>query len=241
MAASAREAWDRSEIARRVEHLLAGRTGLRPFGPTGPVCSNEQGIYTVTWIPQLAALQADGTPELPMGVMMDFDYLSTERRTGETHAELTIYPDDPANPLATFRTRLNLLSLSTRSTLVKQLTERYPRMKGWGPMLDQAVQWVLSQHRSGEPAVILTDAPEPPQVGSVLPPLIAEDGPTIFFGDGGASKSYLALAVAASLHSGADVIPDMHPTRALKVGYLDWEWSAHVHKRRPVHAGRSTA
>lgn len=217
-------------MTRRVEYLLGSRSGVTPFGPDGPLCSVEQGIYTVSWIAPLAVLSKNAGP---MAVMLDFDYLSTERRTGETHAELTIYPDDPENPIAMFRTRLNLLSLSTRASLVKQLNERYPKAgRNWQQMLDQAIQWVLSQHRAGEPAVILTNAPDPEQIGSVLPPLIAEDGPTIFFGDGGASKSYLALAVAGSLQSGRDVIPGMLPTRRLKVAYLDWEWSAHVHKRR---------
>lgn len=224
---AALDAWNRDEVTRRVEHLLGSRRGLMPFGQAGPICTSAQGIYTVSW-------PVDPAPKAPkLGVLMDFDYLSTERRTGETHAELTItlYGDAAAN-LPEFRTRLNLLSLSTRGTLAKQLTERYPNRNNWLAMLDQAVQWVLSAHRVGEPAVVLTEAPDPPHVGSVLPPLIAEDGPTIFFGDGGASKSYLALAVAASLHGAGDVIPGMSPTRTLKVAYLDWEWSAHVHKRR---------
>lgn len=209
---------------------MGGRTGFMPFGLDGPMCSTSHGIYTVVW-PHPTTPALNGKPSI--GVIMDFDYISTERRTGETHAEVTINTSGgEVDSLVEFRTRLNLLSLSTRGTLAKQLTERFPGKRDWLAMLDQAVQWVLSEHRTGEPAVILTDAPDPISRGSALPPLIAEDGPTIFFGDGGASKSYLALAVAGSLQSGHAVIPGMLPARRLNVAYLDWEWSAHVHKRR---------
>ena len=202
-----------------LEAMQNERSGLFPFGLNGPRAILEKGIYSMTWD--------------DASVTIDFDFVTTERRTGETYAELSIYFPDSVDPFAMQRTRLNLLSTDRRDRLAKGLAERSTTKLDWRKMLDQAVQWVMTEHRNGEPAVMLPDVEEPEHAEkSLLPPLLAEDGATILFGDGGASKSYLALAIGATLQSGFDVIPQMEPTELRQVAYCDWEWSAHVHKRR---------
>ena len=223
---------DPERVQRLAEYMTRGRSGLMPFGPEGPICVVNQSIYTVSWSASGKAA-IDGKGSAPATVVMDFDFVSTERRTGETHAEVTVDYADPADPLTQYRTRLNLTSLRSRSDFAKQLASRSSLGMDWLKMIDQAVQWVMAQHRNGEPAVLLPDAEEPDDSAvSPLPPILAADGATILFGDGGASKSWIALAIAASLHGGYDVIPGIQPTRTLRTGFLDWEWSAHVHKRR---------
>ena len=222
---------DPERVQRLAEFMAGGRSGMLPFGKEGPVCTASQGIYTLAW--QSAGKAPLERGAAPLTVIMDFDFVTTERRTGETHAELTVNPADPIDPFMQYRTRLNLTSLRSRSDLAKQLAARVATGMDWNRMLDQAVQFVLTNHRSGEPAVLLPDAEEPDgTVVSPMPPILAADGATIIFGDGGASKSFLALAIAASLQAGFGLIPGIEPTNTMKVGYLDWEWSAYVHKRR---------
>lgn len=196
--------------------------------PRGPRVDVNHDIYTVAW-------------DAPEQVRLEFDMLTTDRRTGETHAELSVFLTDPAtttlfDPLfgaQLHRARVNLLSTSGRVTLAKHLKERDPAAHDWPAMLEEAMQRVLSLYRVGEPALLLRDAPEPPAAGvPLVPPILAADGSTIFFGDGGTSKSYLALALAASLHSGRPIIDGLPPSTTRRVGYLDWEWSAHVHRKR---------
>lgn len=64
-----------------------------------------------------------------------------------------------------------------------------------------------------------------------MPPLILGRHPTIWFGDGGSGKSYLALGAAASISSGEQLL-DIEPSLRTPVAYLDWEFDAWEHKQR---------
>jgi hypothetical protein len=192
---------------------------LLPGG--APLAFAEQGIYTVQW---------NG----PEQIQLDFDLLTTDRRTGETHAELSVMLTDSLNlGRELHRARVNLLSTSARTSLAKYLASRDPARHDWPTLLEDAMQRVLLLYRAGEPAIGLRDAPQPASGGApLLAPLLAGDGATILFGDGGTGKSYLALAVAATLQTGRALIDGLTPSDMRRVGYLDWEWSAAVHRRR---------
>lgn len=212
--------WDRFE--RELERIPVA-PDLAPQ-PHGPRVDHDQGIYSVAW-------------DAPEEVRLEFDLLTTDRRSGETHAELTVFLTDPASA-ALFgrqlhRARVNLLSTTGRTTLAKYLAQRDPASHDWPTLLEEAMQQVLTLYRAGEPAILLRDAPDAVGAGAPLvAPLLAGDGATILFGDGGTGKSYLALALAASLHTGRELVDGLPPSSTRRVGYLDWEWSAAVHRRR---------
>jgi hypothetical protein len=205
------------DLAARVAHIPIA-PDLLPHGPRFHV---TQGIFTVAW-------------DTPEQVQLDFDLLNTDRRTGETHAELTVYLTGSVDNRVLDRTRINLLSTERRDRLAKSLGGRTQHLSlDWREMLETAVQWVLATYRAGSPAILLRDAPEPPGAGAALiPPVTAGDGSTIVFGDGASAKSYTALAFAASIHTGYELVTGLPPTGSRRVGFLDWEWSAHVHRRR---------
>lgn len=216
---TAREAYDADDAARQAEAERLWLARMRARIENRPRVRAEQGIYTVT---------VEGVAQL------EFD-LTTDRRTGETHAELTVYATDAVNlGKLLHRGRLNLLSGDRRERLAKYLSSRTAEQGvDWSDVLEQVVAAVVALYREGEPAILLRDAPEPPSAGApLMPPILAAEGSTILFGDGGSLKSYSALALAASLHTGRELIPGMTPTATRRVGFLDWEWSAHVHRRR---------
>lgn len=208
----------RREAAAR-ERISEGANPLRPIDRR-PRAWVEQGIYTVQW----------DTPD----IQLDFDLLHTHR-DGETSAELSVICEGPdaSGPTVLHRTRLNLLSTVAQERLAKYLVPRTKHLDNidWAGMLASACQQVLALYRQGEPAVYLRDTVEP-EGGELMPPLLADDGPTIIFGDAASGKSLLALAVGISLQTGQSLVEGFHPARTLRTAYLDWEWEAHVHRKR---------
>ena len=187
-----------------------------------PRMAVEQGIYKVEW-------------DAPAYTMLEFDYLTHSRSSGDVHAEITVTVDAPTKGHYQ-KTRLNLLADRSVSSLAGSLSKRLPELKiPWDQRINDAVQWVLHQYRAGDPGVYLDEISTEDQEVAPPFPLLAADGPTIIFGDGEATKSYLALATALSLGTGLEIIAGLPPDRAMKVGYLDWEWKASRHARR-LHA-----
>jgi hypothetical protein len=209
-----RERWTNAIRPRRSE-LTEAILGYRPMTVV------DHGTYKVTW-------------DEPCYVLLEFDYVTHRRSTGGVTAEVIVLVDGGVGKSHYQREYLNLLADRSVAAFAASLSKRLPELKvPWAQYLNDAAQWVLAEYRAGEPAVILRDVPEPATAGAPLAdPIIAADGSTVIFGDGGSLKSYLALGLAASMHSGVELIPGVAPLGSRRVGFLDWEWSAHVHKRR---------
>lgn len=177
----------------------------------------ERGIARVVW---------PGDPP----ITMTFERFQADRRSGDTSAELSVHASlNGAGAL--HRSRLNLLSSSTRNQTAKTLAERDPG-RDWSLMLEEACWKVLDAHRQGQPAILLRDAPIPDGDDSVLPPFALRGDPVITFGDSGSVKSYLHLAAAASIHSGRSLLAGLKPTTTMKVGIFDFEWKPEKHLKR---------
>lgn len=194
-----------------------------PSLPSAPVATEEFGLYRVEW----------GSPE---DLRIEFDYVSSERRTGEIHAEVRFTFTDALEGRPIHQARLNLSSTQSKDRLAAKLAKQFKhRGINWDEALEWACQWVINRYRSGEPGILLRDALDDPDLGQpLIPPLLTSDGITIIFGDGGSGKSYVSLALALSLHTGDPVIEGLEPRVIRRVAYLDWEWSARVHRRRMV-------
>ncbi len=81
--------------------------------------------------------------------------------------------------------------------------------------------------------ILLRDAEEPTGgSGALIPPVVLASQPTVWFGDGGSAKSYLALAAGLSIHAGSDLLGGLDPRQRLRVAYLDWESEAWDHCER---------
>jgi hypothetical protein len=85
--------------------------------------------------------------------------------------------------------------------------------------------------RTGEPAVLLRDVAAD-NTGYVAPPIVGGHGSTIWFGDGSAGKSLLALAMTAALQTGDGRILELAGVAKRRVLFLDYEWDATVHRQR---------
>jgi hypothetical protein len=119
----------------------------------------------------------------------------------------------------------NLSTARARSERARQL-EQQSRAHDvpWSTLIEELCQRVLAAERSGEPAIALADVP----VDTDTNPLIDVFGfklprrhPSILFGDGGATKSLLALYLAGRL-----------ARDGYRVAFFDWELDAADHRDR---------
>lgn len=128
--------------------------------------------------------------------------------------------------------RMDLASMSQREGWERRLRKRWPQV-GWDEVLDHFCAAVLrAEKRLDTPAVLLRDAERPLTTGMLLDPLVLAGMPTLWYGDGGTAKSYLALAAALSLHLGLPLIGEIAPAQPMRVLYCDFEFDVWEHSER---------
>ena len=107
------------------------------------------------------------------------------------------------------RSRLNMLSATTKRGTAKELFDRGPDYLddgGWRTLIEMACDKVLDLHRQGAPAVDMAtheadvQRPEIPNLAHC-----SKSGQaTVLFGDGGSGKSMLAAALGQLVVTGRD-------------------------------------
>jgi hypothetical protein len=200
-------------------HQVSAIPPVTEWRGKGPQLIAERGVFTVRW-------------DAPEQVQFEFDMLRVDRRTGTMTAEVTVWTYWPVLDFV-HSASLNLSSTQARTTLAKHLAGRVrDRELDWPMLVEQAVIRTRNAFRAGEPSILLRDAPEPATAGALIPPIVAADGATLLYGDGGTAKSLLGLALGVSLHTGRGDVLGLEPAVTRRVAFLDWEWSAPVHKRR---------
>ena len=160
------------------------------------------------------------------GIEFRADYLRRDARSGELCGELSVSGGSEDGPLSvgTF----NFSSVPARSQRAKQLKERARgaelRKADVLGLLEAFCQYIAQQERTGDPAIVLRNAPSrrPDETQfEVLGMRFPSKHLAILFGAGGTMKSYLALYIALVLAS-----------RGLRVLYIDWELDAADHRFR---------
>lgn len=130
---------------------------------------------------------------------------------------------------------LNFLAPTSRVTWAKSLRLACPgeaQSLDWETYLERFVSQVIKAERMGDPMVELADVELSHGNRYLIPGLVSAEETTIWFGDGGSMKSYLALAAGATISAGTQSFMGILPTERRNVGYVDWEWGAQAHRRR---------
>lgn len=147
-----------------------------------------------------------------------------QHRDGRTTGEVKITTTAPGVAPLLHQAQLNFTSSRSQQDLARILSGQYGSVS-WTEVIGQLCFYVLEQVRQGEPVEdIDSDGEfEPPRY--LLRPLLPLGKPTVLFGQGGTSKSYLALAIAACVRLpwqdnplGLEV-----PEEPTNVLYLDYE------------------
>jgi hypothetical protein len=188
----------------------------------------DHGAYVVLWHTE--------------ALRFDFDRIRSQRRSGEVSAEVSVTrllePNEPVrigrlpnvNDVIQSGIRVNLTSLQTRSTLARALEGAKPR-GDWAGLVETSLRMVRDAIRTGQPAVLLRDVAAD-AAGYLAEPIVGGHGSTVWFGDGSAGKSLLALAIAAALQTGDGRVLELRNVAQRRVLFLDYEWDATVHRQR---------
>lgn len=204
---------DLDELA--LEAALAAEEAI----PSGQQFTVERGIFRYEL----------GSPHY---VSLEFDQLRTERDGGMS-AEVTARSTAPGMGKLIHLARTTITGTRSRQDLASHLAKRHPGPKiDWPELVEQATVQTVQAYRAGEPSILLRDAVEPLDSGYLIKPLLVARQPTIWFGDGGNGKSFLALAAALTIHGDRADLLGIHPAAQLRVAYCDWEFDAWEHRKR---------
>jgi AAA domain len=182
-----------------------------------PVFTFDHGVASVHW--------AD------LAIELIFERIHEDWRSHEMSAEVTYLELSDGGPTPLHRARLNLGSTTARATAVKHLGTLHQGVD-WNLLLERAAWKVVDAVREGLPAILLRDAVAPEHERFLLKPIALYGDSVITFGDSGSMKSYLAIAGAASIHTGRPLLAGLIPASTMRVGIFDWEWKPAPHKRR---------
>lgn len=178
------------------------------------------GIYRMQW-------------PSPVFVVMEVDLLRQERG-GDMSGEVTVRVTAPGLERTVHTARSTITGTRARSELANHLAARGTHLDkaAWLEIIERAFVRVIQAYREGEPPIYLWQAKRPQDDDWSMEPLAHSRLATIIFGDGGSAKSWIALAVAASLTTGTSYIEGMPVSGQRNVAYLDWEMDAWSHMER---------
>lgn len=180
----------------------------------------EHGIYRADW-------------PAPIFVVIEVDLLRQERG-GEMTGEVTVRTTVPGIERDVHRARMTLTGTRARADLGRYLAKRGTHVKedAWAELIERAFVRVIGSYREGEPPIHLWQAKRPEGDDFLMGTIAHARLHTMAFGDGGGGKSWVALAVAASIQMGRSYIEGMPVNGQRNVAYLDWEMSAWDHAER---------
>jgi hypothetical protein len=126
--------------------------------------------------------------------------------------------------------RVNLASTQGRGALIRASEDALPGLP-WRTLIETACRKVALHLRRSEPAIPLQAAART-KPRWLVDPLIPLGEMTVLFGDGGAGKSLLALAIAIAGLQGYPLGGPWAVGDVQRVLYLDWESDRETHSER---------
>lgn len=133
-----------------------------------------------------------------------------QSKSHDVQADVTIWREVPGVSTEAFSARLNILSLSGREMYRRNVDDAFGKAK-WTSAINLACGMVKSAWQNKPRSIAIDDAPEKSYDTYRVDPFCVSKGPTVWFGDGGAGKTTVALALSRQLG---------------RVLYLDYEWDA---------------
>ena len=174
-----------------------------------------KAIPTDPWVERTATGYTVNVPESGGLVRFEFDNLEPDA------AELSVKPELPGCPRDVVRAEIKLMSLSSRGSFVTEMNRMYEKVAPWPALLNRAVGLLRAQQDDADPSVNLTEIATDTRVRYMVRPFLLEDAPTILFGQGGAGKTYITLAMALAVGLGDTFIGES--VIQGKVLFLDYE------------------
>lgn len=127
------------------------------------------------------------------------------------------------NVKRTYRQRINLMSLSSRQSIIRELKEFFGATHQWQSMLVDMSSAVDEWIRSRITAIDVASIERPPQKTDLIPGIIPEGEASLAFGEGDSGKTYLALYLAFLLSCGGSLLDTGVWLPQLPVLWVDYE------------------
>ena len=197
-----------------VEELKELAENTPPYQPkTVATLKEEIGFYRLEW-PELG-LQAEA--EILSQSMGDFLVLLSIYALGKR-----LLPP----------TKVNLLSLQTRSRLAKELEAKSP-LDMWETIIDNLAMRIMDKVAEGEPMTVETAEADYEDTGYLVYPVLPLGLPTVIYGDGASGKTMTSILLAIMVSTG-NSLPEvgLRLEHQGPVLFLDFESNRNVFGRR---------
>ncbi len=151
-------------------------------------------------------------------VRFDFNRISRGRQRLE--AELSITVELPGVSGDPYAAGINLLSVSGREALRRQLEQVHPDLP-WAALINGAFVQLRTAYFGADPSLDLaTVEARSPDTRCRVETLLPEGQATVFFGDGSTGRTYISLMLALSIATGEPLLGlGVIPARVLFVDY----------------------
>ena len=157
-----------------------------------------------------------------------FEFAAIETAARRFDAEMTLqlgkHDSDP------YCDRVNLFSSTQRTELRRELDGLYGKDYGWARILNRVFWMARQSYLSVDRAVDVSDIQPQETERFLVPDILPLGAPTIFFGDGSASKSTIASTLTFEVATGGRFLGRQVP--CVPVLYVDWEDTESVFQRR---------
>lgn len=134
----------------------------------------------------------------PIG-SLSFVFSNLEKSNRELMCEVEVNCGDCGEP---YSQRLNMLSGSQVTEMRRNLDSIFGREAGWTQLVNTAISKARRAFLEQDRALRLLDIPDPGPPRFLIPALLPEGVPTVWFGSGSSLKTYLALRAAISVAGG---------------------------------------
>jgi len=158
-------------------------------------------------------------------ITMEFNDIVVSRRSFDTRLIIGI-----SGGYESYEDDINIQSKSQRTELRRELDSLYGKEWPWVRLLNTACNAVRDAYRAIDRSIDVADIPDTGGEQFLFAPLLPMNSPTIWFGDGSSTKSYVAEIMALCFGIGQSFMGKTTP--CLPVIYVDWESNKETFKFR---------
>lgn len=213
--------------------LEAASKCVPPF-PERDALAKVQGAYaryqpTVVTTPDgytVTALDNDAVTVQVAGPkgLVEIDFTEMELGNHSLECDIRVTLNVAGSNPQPYIQRLNVLSMSSRESMRRELDSILGKDGNWASILSNAITKARDAFVSIDRSVLAADIAAPERMEFIIENMIPDDGTTILFGAGSGGKTYVALHMAICVAMG---LPWMgRPTQKRNVLWIDHETGA---------------
>jgi hypothetical protein len=152
---------------------------------------------------------------------VELAFTEMEKSSHALDASIRIRMLLPGNDSEPYLQRLNLLSMSAREACRRELDAVFGKEPGWSSILARSATRASDAFLSIDRAIRAAEIAAPSRMEFLIEHMVPDEGVTILFGAGSASKTYQAMLMAVCVALGLPWLG--RPTQQRNVLWIDYE------------------